>query len=80
MILLLLVENTVAPICNNCCLFHDIHVYSSLLTELYFYVNLRDNIRMEIGWEGLDLTHLTQVRDQWWALVNTVKNFGFYKR
>jgi hypothetical protein len=34
-----------------------------------------DNIRMdlrEIEWEGVDWTHLTQVRDQWQAVVNTV--------
>jgi hypothetical protein len=38
-----------------------------------------DNIRMdlrEIGWEGVDWIHLAQDRDQWWALVNTVMNFG----
>jgi hypothetical protein len=37
----------------------------------------RDNIRMylrEIGWEGVDRMHLTQDRDQWQALVNTVMN------
>jgi hypothetical protein len=28
----------------------------------------------EIGWEGVDLFHLAQDRDQWWALVNTVMN------
>jgi hypothetical protein len=34
-----------------------------------------DNIRMnlrEIGGEGVDLMHLAQDRDQWWAVVNTV--------
>jgi hypothetical protein len=34
------------------------------------------NIRMdlnEIGWEGVDWMHLAQDRDQWLALVNTVK-------
>jgi hypothetical protein len=37
----------------------------------------KNNIRMdlrEIGWEGVDLIHLTQVMDQWRALVNTVMN------
>jgi hypothetical protein len=36
-----------------------------------------DNIRMdlrEIGWEVVDWTHVTQDRDQWQALVNTVMN------
>jgi hypothetical protein len=36
-----------------------------------------DNIRVhlgKIGWEGVDWMHLTQDRDQWWAVVNTVMN------
>jgi hypothetical protein len=36
-----------------------------------------DNIKMdlrEIGWGGMDWTDLAQDRDQWTALVNTVKN------
>jgi hypothetical protein len=36
-----------------------------------------DNIRMdlrEIGWEGVDWIHLTQDRDKWKALVNTIMN------
>jgi hypothetical protein len=36
-----------------------------------------DNIKMdlrEIGWDGIDWTDLTQDRDQWRALVNTVMN------
>jgi hypothetical protein len=28
----------------------------------------------EIGWEVVDGIHLTQDRDKWWALVNTVMN------
>jgi hypothetical protein len=35
--------------------------------------NIRMNIR-EIGWEFVDWMHLTQDRDQWRALVNTVMN------
>jgi hypothetical protein len=34
-----------------------------------------DNIKMglrEIGWEFVDWIHLTEDRDQWWAVVNTV--------
>jgi hypothetical protein len=27
-----------------------------------------------IGWEGLDIMHSAQVREQWWALVNTALN------
>jgi hypothetical protein len=38
--------------------------------------NIRKDLR-EIGWEVLDLTHLSQDRDQWPALVNTVMNFRF---
>jgi hypothetical protein len=36
-----------------------------------------DNIRMdlgEIGWGGVDWIHLTQDRDQFWALVNIIIN------
>jgi hypothetical protein len=36
-----------------------------------------DNIRMDlrqIGWGGVDWTHLAQDRDQWRALVNTAMN------
>jgi hypothetical protein len=35
------------------------------------------NIRMdltEIGWEGVDWMHLSQDRDQWWAVVKMVMN------
>jgi hypothetical protein len=38
---------------------------------------LEDNIRMnlrEVEWEGVDWMHLSQDRDQWQALVNTVIN------
>jgi hypothetical protein len=28
----------------------------------------------EIGWEGVDCTQLSQDRNQWWALMNTVIN------
>jgi hypothetical protein len=28
----------------------------------------------DLGWEGVDWIHLTQDRDQRWALVNTVMN------
>jgi hypothetical protein len=36
-----------------------------------------DNIRMdlkEIGWGGMDWIYLAEVRDQWRAIVNTVRN------
>jgi hypothetical protein len=33
-----------------------------------------DNIKMEIGWDGVDWIELVQDRDQWRALVNTVLN------
>jgi hypothetical protein len=28
----------------------------------------------EIGWEEVDWIHLSQDKDQWWALVNSVTN------
>jgi hypothetical protein len=37
----------------------------------------KNNIRMdlrEIGWEDVDWIHLSQDRDQWRALVNTIMN------
>jgi hypothetical protein len=40
-----------------------------------------DNIKMdarEVGW-GMDWIILAENRDKWWALVNAVMNFGFYK-
>jgi len=39
-----------------------------------------DNIRMdfvEIGWKVMNLIHLTQDREQWQALVNTILALGF---
>jgi len=36
-----------------------------------------DNIRTdltEMGWEGVDWTHLAQDGDQWWAVVDTTMN------
>jgi hypothetical protein len=34
----------------------------------------------KIGWECVNRMHLAQDKDQWWAVVNTVMNFGFYRR
>jgi hypothetical protein len=39
-----------------------------------------DNIRMdlrEVGWEGVDWMLLSEDRDHWRALVNTVMNLRF---
>jgi hypothetical protein len=42
-----------------------------------------DNIKMglrEIGWDRMDsYIDMTQDRDQWRTLVNTVMNFGVHK-
>jgi hypothetical protein len=41
-----------------------------------------DNIRMdllEVGWGDVDFIGLTQDRDRWRALVNSVLNLGFHK-
>jgi hypothetical protein len=41
-----------------------------------------DNIKIdlrEIGWGGMDWIDLTQDRDQWLAVVNTVMILGFHK-
>jgi hypothetical protein len=35
--------------------------------------NIKINVR-EIGWDGLDWIYLSQDRDEWRALVNTVMN------
>jgi len=34
----------------------------------------------EAGCEGMDWMHLAQDKNQWWAVVNVVMNFGFCKR
>lgn len=39
--------------------------------------NQDDNIKMdlkEMGWVGMDWSHLTQNRGKWWALVNIAMN------
>jgi hypothetical protein len=36
--------------------------------------NINMNI-MEIGWDRVNWTRLTQDRDQWWDVVNTVMEF-----
>jgi hypothetical protein len=36
-----------------------------------------DNIKIEIGWDGMDWIDLAQDRDQRRALVNTVMNLRF---
>jgi hypothetical protein len=41
-----------------------------------------DNIKMNLkerDWNGMDYTDLAQDRDQWRALVNTIKNFQVIK-
>jgi len=35
---------------------------------------------MVMGWGGVDWIHLTQDRDQWWALVNTVMSLWVPER
>jgi len=35
--------------------------------------HIKTNFR-ELGCEGVDRTHFSQDRDQWWILVNTVMN------
>jgi hypothetical protein len=42
-----------------------------------------DNIRLhvtEIGLESVDWIQLAQDRDQWWDVVNTVRNLRFHKK
>jgi hypothetical protein len=33
----------------------------------------------EMVWGGMDWIYLAQDKDQWWSLVNTVKNLRFHK-
>jgi hypothetical protein len=40
--------------------------------------NLKIDLR-EIGWDGVDLIDMAQVRDQWRDLVNTVLNLRVSK-
>jgi hypothetical protein len=35
--------------------------------------NIKIDLRV-IGWDGMEWIDLAQVRDKWWALVNTVMN------
>jgi hypothetical protein len=42
-----------------------------------FWLKKLENIRMDLrimGSEFVDWMHLTEDRDQWWAVVNTVMN------
>jgi hypothetical protein len=42
-----------------------------------------DNMRLdlrEVRWEDVDWMHLTQDRNQWRAVVNTIMNLRFHKR
>jgi hypothetical protein len=42
-----------------------------------------DTIKMDliqVRWEGVEWTHLSQNRDQWQALVDTVMDLVFHKR
>jgi hypothetical protein len=36
-------------------------------------INIKIYLR-EMGWCGMDWTHLAEARNPWWALVNTVMN------
>jgi len=40
-------------------------------TRLRWEDNIVEDLR-EIGWEDVDRMHLTQDRDQWWSVKNTV--------
>jgi hypothetical protein len=44
-----------------------------------FDVDGRIIFKEQLGWEGVAWIHLSQDRDQWWALVNTALYLGFHK-
>jgi hypothetical protein len=52
--------------------------FSTSITQLGRHsCRWKDNIKMdlrEIGWGGMDWSHLAQDRDQWSAVVNTAVN------
>jgi hypothetical protein len=67
------------------CSTHEVrNVHKILVSKLEGKRQLRrprrtgdDNIRMdfkETGWEGVDWIHMTQDRDQWQVLRNTIMN------
>jgi hypothetical protein len=52
-------------------------VFADHRVTLILVIRWEDNIKMdrrEIRWEGVDWMHLSQDRDQWRALANTVMN------
>jgi hypothetical protein len=34
-----------------------------------------DNIKMDLGWEGMDWIDLAQDKDRWWTVINVAINF-----
>jgi hypothetical protein len=57
-------------------LLYPVTTLYSITTQKSSTWNIKMDVR-ETGWEGVDWMHLVEGRDQWWALVNTVKGRGF---
>jgi hypothetical protein len=50
--------------------------YKNIIHNRSFQLAFTTLFLMEIGWEDVAWMHVTQDRDQWWTLVDTVTNLS----